>query len=215
MHRSRVSPCSPACNCAGGYELPVFFTKFAGYLATDAPPHSISRNLLRMSCLLCAEVRLLLQRTFKNAQECTPAAACNPSLEKFGTQLRSMTCSVSHVLLQVIAHTDESVHGCSACAPLFSELLLLAQFLQTCLLVPVVASSYSSYLKLFLPPSIDSSLPRDIVPSMTLPPRFSVLLFERCQLNLQRCVPWPSPSPRPHSHAARSSLTSTTPTFST
>jgi hypothetical protein len=191
MQHSRVSPCSPACNCAGGYELPVFFTKFAGYLAADRPPHSISRHLLRMSCLLCAEVRLLLQRTLNYAQEDAPAAACKPSLEKFGTHLRSMTCSVSHMLLQVIAHTDESVHGSSACAPLFSELLLLAQFLQTCLLVPVVASSYSSHLKLVLPPSIESSLSRDIIPSMTLPPRFSVLLFERCQLNLQWCVPSP------------------------
>lgn len=191
MHHSRVSPCSPACSCAGGYELPVFFTKFAGYLATDVPPRSIPRQLLRISCLLCAEVRLLLQRTLKHAQEYASPAACKPSLEKFGTHLRSMTCSVSHILLQVIAQTDESVHGRSACAPLFSELLLLAQLLQTCLLAPVVASSYSSHLKLVLPPSIESSLSRDIVPSMTLPPRFSVLLRERCQLNLQWCVPSP------------------------
>ncbi len=179
-------PCSATCSCAGGSELSVFFTKFASYLASDVSRNIITRHLLRKSCLLCAEARQLLQRTLKHSQSSVPVTAYKSSLEKFGTHLRSITCTVSHLLLQIIARTDESVHGSCAIIPLVSELLLLAQFLQSCLGFPAVASSYKAQLKFVVPACIVSLVSCDTVPSMTLPLRFSFLLLHRCQDNLRR-----------------------------
>jgi hypothetical protein len=178
--------CSSACSCAGGNELPIFFTKFAFQLSADAASQHITRPLLLKSSILCAEVRQLLQRTLKHAQSSGSIAACRASLEKFGSVLRSISCSVSHLLLQIIVHTDDSVHGSCASAPLLHQLLLLAQFLQVCLDLPSVAGSYSSHLSFSPPPLIASFLSRDTTPAMTLPQKFSSMLFKRCENNLQR-----------------------------
>lgn len=179
-------PCSSACSCAGGNELPIFFTKFAFQLSADAASRLITRPLLLKSSILCAEVRQLLQRTLIHAQSFGSVAACRASLEKFGSVLRSISCSVSHLILQIIMHTDDSVHGSCACASLLHELLLLAQFLQVCLDLPSVAGSYSSYLSFSPPHPIDSFLSPDTTPAMTLPQKFSSLLLKRCENNLQR-----------------------------
>ncbi len=178
--------CSSACTCAGGNELPIFFTKFAFQLSADAASQHITRPLLLKSSILCAEVRQLLQRTLKHAQSSGSIAACRSSLEQFGSVLRSISCSVSHLVLQIMMRTDDSVHGSCACASLLHELLLLAQFLQVCLDIPSVAGSYSSYLSFSPPPPIDSFLSRGTTPAMTLPQKFSSLLLKRCENNLKR-----------------------------
>jgi hypothetical protein len=178
--------CSPDCSCAGGSELPILFTKFASYLETDAL--LISRPLLLKSSVLCAEVRLLLQRTLLHAQSLSLPPLCQLPLQKFGLNLRSIVCSLSHLLLQIIKQTDEALHGSGASAALLRELLLLAQFLHTCLALPAVASSYSACTSFIVPDLLRSLVSRDTTPSMTLPQRLSDLLFKRCHDNLRRCA---------------------------
>jgi hypothetical protein len=109
--------------------------------------------------------------------------------EKFGSNLRSIVCSVFHLLLQIVMQTDESVHGSCSCAALLHELLLLAHFLHTCLTRPAIKSSYSACTTFAISASIKSFVACDNIPSMTLPQRFSDALFERCQDNLRRCAP--------------------------
>ncbi len=136
--------------------------------------------------MLCAEVRLLLQRTLLAARATAPAAACRSALHKFGTHLRSLTCSVSHLLLQLMSHIDDSVHGSCATSPLVSELLLLAQFMQSSLHLPDVAAAYSAYSKFVVPAVISSLVLPDTIPAMTLPPRASAMLLDCCRSCLRR-----------------------------
>jgi hypothetical protein len=145
--------------------------------------------------VLCAEVRLLLQRTLLHAQSLPSSPLCQSPLQKFGLNLRSIVCSVSHLLLQIIMHTDEALHGSGASAALLREMLLLAQFLHTCLALPSVASSYSACTSFIVPDLLRSLVSRDTIPSMTLPQRFSDLLFKRCHDSLRRCALTPQLHP--------------------
>jgi len=175
----------------------MFFTKFASVLAADTSAQAINRSVLQKASVLCVEVRQLLQRTLEHAQSAGSAAACAITLGKFGSSLRCIACSVTHLLLQIIAQTDERAHGSCACAPIVHELLLLAQFLHSSLALPLVAASYSSCVTFPVPAQIEGLLSPDTIPSMTLPQSFSALLFKRCHDNLRR---YSTPPPTQHRH---------------
>jgi hypothetical protein len=182
IHHHQQPPCSAACDCTSASELPVFFSKFAANLSGV----TISHALLQKSCLLCAEIRQLLMRSLCHAQSSSSAAPSNSSLAIFGTNLRSIACSVSHLLLKVLSQADESIYYSHSAASVVQQLLLLSQLLQTCLELPAVASSYAAHVTFIVPRLLENSVPPHMIPSLSLPQCFADALFQRCQHTLKR-----------------------------